>query len=177
MQNYGQQQPSTLPLQDFLARVSNLREQITLLKDSYLDELNSLHFQALSATDSPDNNSASPRVGQKISEIQAYNEAIKNQIKDLERDALGTQDSTKSTKQQQVGNLKRTFKDALDKFKGIENGFRQRTQEQLSRQYRIVNPNASEEEVKQASEADWGSGVFQNAVSFCRLFESPIMHS
>ena len=76
-------------------------------------------------------------------------------------------------KARQAKQLKGDFEKALKDYQQEEIGYRQRYREQIARQYRIVNPEATEQEVQEASELDWGSeGVFQTAVRIT----SPILH-
>ncbi|KAF2834312.1 t-SNARE [Patellaria atrata CBS 101060] len=52
----------------------------------------------------------------------------------------------------QVGRVDRRLKKAINEYQKVESDFRRRMQEQQARQYRIVRPDASEEEVRQACE-------------------------
>lgn len=79
---------------------------------------------------------------------------------------MKTQDGTKSVKARQAKTLKTDFEKSLKDYQQEEVAYRQRYRDQIARQYRIVNPEASEQEVQEASNMDWGSeGVFQTAVS------------
>ena len=83
---------------------------------------------------------------------------------------MKTQDGTKSVKARQAKNLKTEFEKSLKDYQQEEVAYRQRYRDQIARQYRIVNPEASEQEVQEASNMDWGSeGVFQTAVSILTL--------
>jgi len=65
-----------------------------------------------------------------------------------------------------VESLKRGFKEQLREFEKEERLYEERYREAIARQYRIVNPEASEEEVREAVNTDWGDeGIFQTAVS------------
>lgn len=127
-----------------------------------VQEIASLHQRALS---SPDTNS-SAQLENLVAQTQLKNTQIRDQIKYLELDAIKTQDGTKSVKARQAKQLKTEFEKALEEYRQEEVAYRQRYREQIARQYRIVNPDASDVEVNEASELDWGSeGVFQTAVS------------
>jgi len=121
-----------------------------------------LHQRALSSTDS----STTAQLEDLVTQTQLKNTQIRDQIKYLEGDALKTQDGSKTVKARQAKQLKSEFEKALRDYQQEEVAYRQRYREQISRQYRIVNPEATEAEVQEASELDWGSeGVFQTAVS------------
>ena len=161
---YGQQPTSTSAphtQHEFLNRVQNLRNEIKSLTND-IDYIAQLHQRTLSSTDGQANH----QLEQYVTQTQVRNTAIKDGIKGLERDLARTTDGSRNTKSTQLQSLKTFFKSELDKYQSIERDYRQRTQEQIARQYRIVNPDASEDEVREATQADWGDeGVFQTAVS------------
>lgn len=165
MQDYNQQQqqpPSSAALSqnDFLNRVQGLRNDIKALTTD-IDYIGQLHQRALGSTDS----AVKEQLEQYVAQTQIRNTAIKDGIKGLERDLAKTTDSTRNTKNTQLQSLKTFFKSELDKYQSIERDYRQRYRDQIARQYRIVKPDASEEEVQEAAEADWGNeGVFQTAL-------------
>jgi len=65
----------------------------------------------------------------------------------------------------QVGRVERRLKEANQEFQQVEAAFRKKTQDQMARQYRIVRPNASEAEVRNAVEDTSGNAqVFQQAL-------------
>ncbi|KAH8687183.1 t-SNARE [Tricladium varicosporioides] len=151
---------SVLSVQDFLSRVDYAKGEIRSLSTS-IQDIASLHQRALS---SPDSNS-SVELEQLVTQTQLKNTQIRDQIKYLEGDALKTQDGSKSTKARQAKQLKGEFEKSLKEYQQEEVTYRQRYRDQIARQYRIVNPDASEAEVSEASQLDWGSeGVFQTAL-------------
>jgi len=164
-------QSSVLSQQDFLARVDFAKSEIRTLSGN-IQEIASLHQRALS---SPDSNS-SAQLEDLVTQTQLKNTQIRDQIKYLEGDAVKTQDGSKSVKARQAKQLKGEFEKTLKDYQQEEVAYRQRYQDQIKRQYRIVNPEASESEVQEASQLDWGSeGVFQTAVSVI-LRNSRIFH-
>jgi len=151
---------TVLSQQDFLARVDFAKGEIRTLS-SNIQEIASLHQRALSSPDS----SSSAQLENLVTQTQLKNTQIRDQIKYLELDAVKTQDGTKSVKARQAKQLKGEFEKSLKEYQQEEVAFRQRYRDQIARQYRIVNPEASETEVQEASELDWGSeGVFQTAL-------------
>ena len=152
---------AVLSQQDFLARVDFAKSEIRTLS-SNIQEIASLHQRALS---SPDSHSTA-QLENLVTQTQLKNTQIRDQIKFLEGDAVKTQDGTKGVKARQAKQLKGEFEKSLKEYQQEEVAYRQRYRDQIARQYRIVNPEASEAEVNEAAELDWGSeGVFQTAVS------------
>jgi syntaxin 1B/2/3 len=143
---------------DFLERVKGVRKQIDSLS-TQVSSIASAHQKAISSTDG----SSSAQVEHLVSQTQILNTQIKDQIKFLETDAARS--GRNVTKDSQIRNLKSQFKAQLEQYQSEESQYKKRYQEQIARQYKIVNPAASEEEVREASQANWGDeGVFQTAV-------------
>lgn len=144
--------------QDFLARIDGTKSRINQLSNN-IAEIANIHQRMLS---SPDNNS-SAHLESIVSETQIRNTQIKDEIKFLEKDAA--REPNNSFKRTQVESLKRTFKKQLEDFQKEESDYSKRYREAIARQYRIVNPQATEQEVQEASNADWGDeGIFQQAL-------------
>jgi syntaxin 1B/2/3 len=150
---------ATLSNQDFLSRVEAVKADIRTLT-THVGQIASLHQRALSSTDA----SSSTQLESIITQTQVLNTSIKDQIKYLETDAARSHDNT--IKITQVGQLKSSFTKQLQEYRQEEAGYERRYREQIARQYRIVNPDATDAEVEEATQADWGNeGVFQQAVS------------
>ncbi len=155
---------------EFLDRVKSLRDDIRGLT-SDIDTIGQLHQRTLSSTD-PNSRQQLDRF---VAETQSRNTVITDEIKRLERDVNSTEGPERNTKKPQFDSLKTFFKSELDKYHSIERDYEQKYREQIARQYRIVNPDATEQEVQEASQADWGNeGVFQTAVGFCPRLPSPL---
>lgn len=182
MQNYGapqqqqqQQQapaaaPHVLSQQDFLGRIGHLRNEIGTVTRN-IEAIASLHQHSLAESD---NGLSSQQLERIVAETQNLNAAIRDQLKFLANDANKDTGSARSLKERQVNTIKNEFERELHSYQSEESAFRQRYRDQIARQYRIVNPEASEDEVRQAAEADWGNeGVFQTAVRFCIPMSSP----
>lgn len=166
MQNYPPQQQqsqpsSTLAQQDFLGRISFLRNEIGSLRTN-VEAIASLHQRSLADSDGGQSAQQLERI---VAETQTLNAGIRDQLKFLATDASRTSDGSRGLKERQVNTIKNEFESELRSYQTEEGSFRQRYRDQIARQYRIVNPDADENEVRQATEADWGSeGVFQTAV-------------
>ncbi|KAG5974856.1 hypothetical protein E4U56_004129 [Claviceps arundinis] len=64
----------------------------------------------------------------------------------------------------QVERIDRRLKSAIQQYQQIESQFRKRTQEQMKRQYRIVRPDATEEEVRAVVEDTNNNQMFAQAL-------------
>lgn len=143
---------------DFLSRVEAVKSDIRTLTQ-YIGQIASAHQRTLSSPDS----SSSAALESVITQTQILNTSIKDQIKFLETDAARS--GRNNMKDSQAGQLKTSFKKQLEEYRTEEATYERRYREQIARQYRIVNPEATEAEVQEAANADWGNeGVFQTAV-------------
>jgi syntaxin 1B/2/3 len=150
---------------DFLERINGTKQRINQLTAD-VSSISTIHQRMLS---SPDNRS-SAELESVVAQTQIRNTQIKDEIKFLERDAARPQENSGAakTKRSQVEALKRQFKTQLELFQKEEADYRERYREAIGRQYRIVNPEATDAEVQEATSADWGEeGVFTQAVSTC----------
>lgn len=64
----------------------------------------------------------------------------------------------------QVARVDRKLKDAIQKYQQVDAEFRKKLQAQMARQYRIVRPDASDAEVREAVEDTASTQVFSQAV-------------
>ncbi|KAI0134495.1 syntaxin-like protein psy1 [Xylariales sp. AK1849] len=169
MQSYPQQQQQqqqqqnslTLSQQDFLQRVSLLRDEINTLSKN-VQAIASLHQRALAESDG---GLSAQQLERLVAETNALNQGIRDQLKFLATDASKTTDGSRNLKDQQVNTIKSNFERELRAYQQEEGNYRSRYRDQIARQYRIVNPDATDDEVHQATEADWGNeGVFQTAL-------------
>jgi syntaxin 1B/2/3 len=64
----------------------------------------------------------------------------------------------------QVGRVDRKLKDAIQRYQTVDAEFRKNLQAQMARQYRIVRPDASESEVREACEDTSSTQVFSQAL-------------
>lgn len=150
--------PTPLSQQDFLSRIDGTKQRIGQLT-SDIQAISNIHQRMLS---SPDNQSTN-ELESIVSQTQIRNTQIKDEIKFLERDA--SREPNNSFKSTQVNTLKRTFKSQLEDFQREEADYSKRYREAIGRQYRIINPEASEAEVHEAANADWGDeGIFTQAL-------------
>jgi syntaxin 1B/2/3 len=148
-----------LSREDYLSRIDGTKQRISQLT-SDIQSISNVHQRMLS---SPDNRSSAELEGI-VSQTQIRNTQIKDEIKFLEKDAVRTPND--SFKKSQVEALKRSFKQQLELFQREESDYSKRYREAIGRQYRIINPEATDAEVNEAANAEWGDeGIFTQAVS------------
>lgn len=166
-----QQQPGprVMTQNEFLSRVSAIRRDIDGLTTN-IQNVATLHQQALASSD----NGARQALDDLVAATQLKNTSIRGQLQQLKADAERTTDGTFGTKKRQFDILNDDFKKKIQELLQEEQHYKARYRDQIARQYRIVNPDATEEQVQQAADADWGDeGIFQTAVCLFALFFLP----
>lgn len=159
---------------DFWSELTNtnqnltlLQEQIQAVRSAHQKSLVSIPLSRLFSTDpyqSATDSGATMQVDQLNSEAKTTREQCKNQIKQLFKMAKG--DRAMKT---QVETVKTRFTGLLNEHQVVEKEFRKKVKDRVERQYRIVNPQATEEEVRQVTESD-NPQVFSQAVSYPNHF-------
>ncbi|KAK0639863.1 t-SNARE [Cercophora newfieldiana] len=167
MQSYNQGGYPTLELGDFLSRVDNTRIEIRNLAAD-IQHIANLHQRTLSSTTT--NSQAQHQLDQVLALTQQKSATIRDQIQTLKLDTESTPDSGLSNsafrrKKGQVESLTADFKKEVHNLLTERQRYESLCRDQIARQYRIVNPNATEEEVRSAADRDLGEdGVFQTAL-------------
>jgi len=162
-------------LQDFLASVNSIRHNIIKLTWN-ITHIGTLHQQALTDPDTSSNTA----LKSVITQTQILTTQIHNRIKSLELDAAKTPsaDTDKKIKQDQVKTLKTGFQRELESYRQKEQAYQQQYRDQIVRQYRIVNPGASDAEVEEVRNVGLGNeGVFQMAVSLHPSLKTQVCQS
>jgi len=73
-------------------------------------------------------------------------------------------ESGESRNAPQVGLIERKLKSAIHEYQQVDSAYRHQLSSQMERQYRIVRPDASDQEVKEAIQDTSNSQVFSQAV-------------
>ncbi|KAL2023780.1 hypothetical protein VTK56DRAFT_1047 [Thermocarpiscus australiensis] len=155
-----QQGRPVLSQTEFLQRVSAIRQEIQSLTTN-MQNIATLHQQALASTD----NAAQRQLDALTEATRLKNTSIRSQIQQLRADTERTTDGSFGLKKRQFESLNNEFKDMINRFLQEEQEYKERYREQIGRHYRIVNPDATEPQVQEAMDADWGDeSIFQSAL-------------
>ncbi|MCJ1391031.1 Plasma membrane t-SNARE, secretory vesicle fusion [Xylographa bjoerkii] len=162
---YGQQQQRD-PRQ-ILNDCRDLNQAVDKLGRNLVD-IQRLQTQALNDPDSSQNSQTKRQLASLSSEFQSmYTNFVTrlNKIKSLPgADQPGNKSHIKITKDK--------LYEAVNNFRAADSEYQSKIVEQLSRQYRIVCPDASEDDVKAAVKVNTGVEVFRNALMSDRRGQS-----
>jgi len=123
--------------------------------DSQLDNLERTFKQVLARPDMP-----SGEITNLSTQIMAGYRGLVGRVKNIK----SKPESGNPRNAPQVGKVDRRLKATINRYQNLEADFRRDSQAAAERQYRIVRPDATDEEVRQAVE-DPEAPIFQQAVS------------
>jgi syntaxin 1B/2/3 len=125
-----------------------------------LSTLASLQQRSLDDPDSSVQSSTNRQLDAVSSETMTMYRSYAARIKALKQ----MPESSSAMNSQQVGRVDRKLKTAIQEYQSMDSAFRKKLQEQMARQYRIVRPEASEQEVRDAVEDTSNQQVFSQAL-------------
>jgi len=117
-------------------------------------------IQSASLQDSSTNSETNRDLDRLNSQIIAANKDLVAEISGVKR----TPGAAKSTNARQVKLLDEKITRAFQNYQTSEMDYRRKFQAQLVRQYRIINPNATEEDARRAADDPQQGGMFAQAL-------------
>ncbi|KAK7519516.1 t-SNARE [Phyllosticta citriasiana] len=146
----GQQAPDPNAILNECQQIDRALDQI----DSQLEQLQRLHKSAVNEPLVYKN-----QIDSLNNDIMTGNRGLVDRMRKIK----GLPESGNPRNKPQVGRVDRRLKATINKFQEVESRFRKDLQESQARQYRIVRPDATEEEVRNAVE-DPNAQIFQQAL-------------
>lgn len=153
--SYGSAAPGPHDPQSFMNECRDITDETNSLK-ARLEELRIAQTRSLG---DPNNSAAK-------SQLESINAAVTTQYKSLMnrlKFLKSRPESGRPVNSSQIGLSERTLKGAWQEFQSLEADYRRKMKEQIERQYRITRPEATDEEVRQATE-DPNVQIFSQAL-------------
>ncbi|KAI0082747.1 t-SNARE [Panus rudis PR-1116 ss-1] len=145
----------------FYSEISSIQDDLRTFNDN-VNRISDLHNRSLNNTD----DAAAQRVQQQLEELVADTSALSNvlkrRIKALERQGGSGRDG--QIRKQQTGLVKQKFIEAIQSYQTVEQQYRTKYKQRLERQFKIVKPDATPEEVKAVVNDDQGGQIFSQAL-------------
>ena len=142
----------------FFGEVEDIKRNLVQFDDN-IERIEGLHRRSLAETNTDNEEMIQRQVDMLTADSRSLSQSLKTRIKTLE--ARSQRDATKRT---QSNNLKRQFMTLIQKFQATEAAFRQRYRDVVERQYRIVQPEATNAEIQEAVNDPSGQQVFSQAL-------------
>lgn len=142
----------------FFREIDEIKRSLVQYDDN-VDRIETLHKRSLAEVGGEEQEQAERNLQGYVEETSSLSQQLRTRIKSLE--SRSQRDPTKKT---QVDNVKKQFMNSIQRYQAKEAEYRQRYREAAERQFRIVRPDATDAEVKEAVDNADSSQVFSQAL-------------
>ncbi|KAL7008051.1 hypothetical protein EMMF5_002233 [Cystobasidiomycetes sp. EMM_F5] len=155
--------------QAFFGEIDLIANSLQQLKNN-ITQIDTLHNTVLNSTTNEARQEAAQRdLEQMTAETSKMTNSIKLRIKNLselnDKQQHTLSPSDLNTQRMQVAALKQRFMNYIQEYREVEQKSRDKYRARMERQYKIVKPDATQEEIKYAMDTDQGSQVFASALT------------
>jgi len=148
-------------MSDFYDEISSIQGSLKQFNDN-VSRISELHSRSINTTDEAASQRNASELEDLVADTGALSNTLKRRIKALERQGGSGRDG--QIKKQQTGLVKSKFVEAIQTYQTVEQQHRQKYKQRLERQYKIVKPDATPEEIRSVVEDDNGGQVFSQAL-------------
>ncbi|KAF5391247.1 hypothetical protein D9757_001994 [Collybiopsis confluens] len=145
----------------FYAEISSLQDSIRTFNEN-VSRIGELHSRSLNNTDDVAAQRNAAQLDELVADTSALSATLKRRIKALERQGGSGRDS--QIRKQQTALVKSKFVEAIQTYQNVEQQYRTRYKQRMERQFKIVKPDASPEEVKAVVNDESGGQIFSQAL-------------
>lgn len=125
-----------------------------------LEQLRMIQQQSLNDVDS----SGSSAANRQLDALSADTMSLYRDLTERVRTVKSSPEANSAKNNPHVTRIDRRLKAAITQYQQVESQFRKRTQDQMARQYRIVRPDATEQEIQAAVQDTSGGQIFSQAM-------------
>jgi len=149
----------------FYNQISSIQDELRRF-DANVSRIGDLHSRTLNNTDEALSQQNAAALDELVAETRALCNQIKNQIRDLEKESVPPGQDPRIRKNQ-TSLVRSKFVEALQNYQQVEQQYRSRYRQRVERQFKIVKPDATPEEVAAVIQSDEGAGgqVFAQALT------------
>jgi len=145
----------------FYAEISSIQESLRAFNDN-VQQIGNLHARSLNNTDETAAQKNSAQLDELVADTSALGATLKRRIQSLE--SQGGSDRDAQIRKQQTALVKTKFKEAIQNYQTVEQQYRSRYKQRMERQFKIVKPDASPEEVRAVVNDEGGGQIFSQAL-------------
>lgn len=161
-----QQQPEQNPLDDFFANADDIQKNIQQV-EANIQEMERIQSSIISNIIPEKQQQFSTQLEELIDNTNAMVtrskqmlDAMEESNKKAEKDGVSTMSRIRENQHRQ---LSRDFVDTIRKFQNVQNTYRDKFKDRIRREVKIVNPDATEDEVEAAVDSG-GTQVFADGI-------------
>lgn len=148
-------------MSDFYAEISSMQDTIKTF-NANISRIDELHSRSLNNTDDAAAQRNASQLQELVEDTSAMSTTLKRRVKDLERQGGSGRDA--QIRKQQTALVKSKFVDAIQSYQTVEQQYRQKYKQRMERQFKIVKPDATPEEVRAVVNDENGGQIFSQAL-------------
>jgi len=145
----------------FYAEISSLQDSLRTFNDN-VARIGDLHSRSLGEMGDSAAQRTATQLEELVEDTSALGATLKRRIKALERQGASGRDGT--IRKQQTALVKSKFVEAIQNYQTVEQQYRTKYKQRLERQFKIVKPDATPDEVKAVVNDDQGGQIFSQAL-------------
>lgn len=161
--------PAANDMSGFYSEISSLQDDIRAFNDN-VARIGDLHSRSLNNMDDASTQKNNADLDELVEETSALSSTLKRRIKALEAQGAAGRDG--QVRKQQTAVVKAKFVDAIQAYQGVEQQYRVKYKQRMERQFKIVKPDATPEEIKAVVNDEGGGQIFQQALMDSRYTTS-----
>lgn len=145
----------------FYSEITSIQDSLKAFNTnvSHIDEL---HSRSLNNTDDAALQRIEGQLQELVEETRALSTELKRRIQTLERQGGSGRDG--QIRKQQTALVKSKFVDSIQNYQQVEQQYRQKYKQRMERQFRIVKPDATPDEIRAAVNDEGAGQVFSQAL-------------
>lgn len=149
-------------MSSFYTEISSIQDQIRSYNDT-VQRIADLHNRSLNQTDEATAQRNTAQLEQLLDEVSGLSSQLQRRIKDLMSKSLPGRDGQIRAQQTNLVNAK--FVEAIQNYQVVERDYRAKSKQRVERQFKIVKPDATPEEIRAAVNDDSGNNqIFSQAL-------------
>ncbi|KAF9261473.1 t-SNARE [Marasmius fiardii PR-910] len=146
----------------FYAEVSFLQDDIRRLNEN-VSRIGDLHSRTLNTTDEGASQRNAAQLDELVEDARKLTTNLKTRIKTIESQSGSGRDG--QIRKQQTALVKSKFIEAIQNYQTVEQQYRTKYKQRMERQFKIVKPNATPDEVRAVvNDESSGGQIFQQAM-------------
>ncbi|KAG6878685.1 hypothetical protein C0993_011500 [Termitomyces sp. T159_Od127] len=146
---------------NFYSEISSIQENLRTFNDN-VARIGDLHSRSLNNMDDTAAQRNASQLDGLVNETSALSNSLKRRIKDLERQGGPGRDG--QIRKQQTALVKSKFVEAIQHYQTVEQQYRTKYKQRMERQFKIVKPDATPEEIRAVVNDEQGGQIFSQAL-------------
>ncbi|KAF8503834.1 t-SNARE [Gautieria morchelliformis] len=148
-------------MSSFYSEISSIQDSLRMFNDN-VSRISDLHSRSLNNMDEASAQRNANQLDGLVEETSALSNELKVRIKNLQKKGGSGRDG--QIRKQQTGLVKQKFVEAIQNYQQVEQQYRAKYKQRMERQFKIVKPDATPDEVKAVVNDDQGGQIFAQAL-------------